>query len=113
MGYSRAVRVGAFVVVSGSAPVDGEGKVTAKGDVYGQTVRCLRIIEGALAEAGGQLEHVIRTRVYVTDITRWKDVARAHGEFFAQIRPATTLVQVSALIDPDILVEVEADAIVE
>lgn len=111
MGYSRAVRTGNVVQVSGTtATVNGE--VVGIGDAYAQTAAALEIIKAALEQAGAGLEHVVRTRMYVTDITRWEEVGRAHGEVFAQIRPAATMVQVAALIDPRHLVEIEAEAII-
>ena len=112
VGYCRAVRVGNHVAVSGTAPVGDDGEVVGVGDAYVQARRCIEIIERALAEAGASLEHVVRTRMFVTDISQWQAIGKAHGEAFAAIRPATSMVEVRALIDPDMLVEIEADAIV-
>lgn len=109
IGFSRAIRVGSTIAVSGTAPIDQQGGTAAVGDVYRQTVRCLEIIKEAIEEAGGQMNHVVRTRVMLTDIATWKEAARAHGEFFQQIQPASTFVEVSRFIDPRWLVEVEAD----
>jgi enamine deaminase RidA (YjgF/YER057c/UK114 family) len=112
VGYCRAVRTGPHIAVSGTAPVGENGEVVAVGDAYGQAKRCIEIIERALQEAGAGLEHVVRTRMFVTDISRWEEIGRAHGEAFGNIRPATAMVEVSALIDPDMIVEIEADAYV-
>lgn len=111
VGYSRAVRVGSHVLVSGTAPVDADGEVVAAGDAYLQAKRCIEIIAAALAEAGAGLGDVVRTRMFVTDIQRWEEVARAHREAFGTVCPATSMVQVSQLIDPSMLVEIEADAL--
>lgn len=111
IGFSRAVRVGPHVAIAGTAPIAPDGGVAAPGDVYGQTVRCLEIIEAAIGEAGLSLKNVIRTRVMLTDISRWAEAARAHGERFHDIRPACTFVEVKGFIDKDWLVEVEADCI--
>jgi enamine deaminase RidA (YjgF/YER057c/UK114 family) len=112
IGFSRAVRVGAHIAVAGTAPIAPDGGTAAPGDVHGQTLRCLEIITRAIADAGGALRHVTRTRVMLTDMTTWREAARAHGEVFGAIRPASTFVQVAGLIDPAWLVEIEADAIV-
>ena len=113
VGYCRAVRTGPHVAVSGTAPVGKDGKVVGVGDAYRQAKRCIEIIEQALQEAGAGLEHVVRTRMFVTDIGRWEEIGRAHGEAFGDIKPATAMVEVAALIDPDMLVEIEADAFVD
>lgn len=113
IGFSRAVRIGQFVAIAGTAPIARGGGVACTGDVYGQTRRCLEIIAEAIAEAGLSLDAVIRTRVLLTDISKWEAAARAHGEFFAAIRPATTFVEVKGFINPDWLVELEADCVAE
>ncbi|MGI9247997.1 MAG: RidA family protein [Woeseiaceae bacterium] len=110
VGYCRAVRVGPHIVVSGTAPVGKGGAVVGEGDAYIQARRCIEIIAKALGEAGAGLKQVVRTRMYVTDIEQWPDVARAHQEAFGMIMPATTMVEVNKLIDPAMLVEIEADA---
>lgn len=111
IGFSRAVRVGNHIAVAGTAPIAAAGGTAAPGDLYGQTRRCLEIIEQALTGAGGSLRQVTRTRIMLTDIGRWREAARAHGEVFGEIRPASTFVAVTAFIDPDWLVEIEADAV--
>lgn len=113
IGFSRAVRVGPFVAVAGTAPIAPDGGVAAVDDVYGQTKRCLEIIAQAVADAGLSLSSVIRTRVMLTDISRWEDAARAHGEVFSGVRPACTFVEVKAFINPGWLVELEADCVAE
>lgn len=111
IGYSRAVKVGPFISVSGTTSLDKEGQVFAKGDPYQQTLRILQIIEAALAELGATMENVTRTRIFVTNIQDWEAIGRAHGEYFKDIRPAATMLEVKALIDPDLLLEIEVDAI--
>ncbi|HLB23440.1 MAG TPA: RidA family protein [Dehalococcoidia bacterium] len=112
VGYSRAVRVGDRVFVAGTAPVAEGGGTHAPGDAYAQARRCLEIILKALGEAGASAADVVRTRMFVTDISRWQEYGRAHGEVFGQIRPATTMVEVRALIEPEMLIEIEAEAVV-
>jgi enamine deaminase RidA (YjgF/YER057c/UK114 family) len=111
VGYCRAVRAGNHIYVTGTAPVDDNGGVHAPGEAYAQARRCLRIIEGALAELGASMSHVVRTRMFVTDITRWAEFGKAHREFFADHPPATSMVEVKSLIDPAMLIEIEADAV--
>jgi enamine deaminase RidA (YjgF/YER057c/UK114 family) len=111
IGFSRAVRVGNIIVVGGTAPIAAEGGTAGIGDVYAQTRRCLEIVGKAIVDAGGSLANVTRTRIILTDIALWQDAARAHAEVFGDIRPVTTLMQVVAFVDPDWLVEIEAEAV--
>jgi enamine deaminase RidA (YjgF/YER057c/UK114 family) len=111
VGYSRAVRVGPYVKVAGTTAVDENGRTQHLGDAYGQTTYILNKIKRAIEEAGANLDDVVRTRMFVTDIGQWEEIGRAHGEFFANVRPATTMVEVNNLISPDLLVEIEVDAI--
>ena len=112
VGYSRAVKIGNIIEVSGTAPVK-EGKTLFPGNAYEQAKACINIIEKSLSEAGASLKNVIRTRMFVTDISRWQEYGKAHGEFFGGIKPATSMVEVKSLISPDMLIEIEATAIVD
>ena len=110
VGYSRAVKVGDRIYVTGTTAIDENGEIVGAGDAYAQTVQVIKNIERALRALGATLENVVRTRMFVTDISRWEEYGRAHGEFFRDIMPATTMVEVSKLIDPQMLIEIEADA---
>ena len=111
VGYCRVLRAGNHVYVTGTAPIDDDGSVFAPGDAYAQATRCFEIIQKALADVGARTEDVVRTRMFVTEIARWKEYGRAHAEFFKNHPPATTMVEVQSLIDPQMLIEIEADAL--
>lgn len=112
VGYSRAIRVGNVIEVAGTTAMDGD-MLIGKGDIYAQTIFILKKIERALAAAGGSMNDVVRTRMFVTDITQWKEVGKAHGQFFAAVKPVATMVEVSRLINDDLLIEIEVTAIIE
>lgn len=113
VGYSRAVRTGNLVFVAGTTSTAPDGSVIGEGDAYAQARQALQVIEQALKQAGAEVRHVVRTRMFVTDISQWQEIGRAHGEFFGSIRPAATMVEVRRLIDPAHLVEIEVDAVID
>ncbi len=113
VGYSRAVRVGNQIFVTGTTATNANGEIIGRGDAYAQALQVMRNIESVLKRAGAEMRHVVRTRMFVTDISRWQEIGRAHNEYFHDIRPAATMVQVVSLIDPEMMVEIEVDAVVD
>ena len=113
IGFSRAVRIGNFISVSGTAPIAPNGSTAYPNNLYSQTKQCLEIIKKAIEDAGGNLLNVIRTRVMLTDISKWKEAAQAHGEFFSEIRPACTFLEINRFVDPNWLIEIEADCVMD
>ncbi|MBS3079434.1 RidA family protein [Candidatus Pacearchaeota archaeon] len=113
IGFSRAVRINNIIAVTGTAPIAKDGSVASPGNLYGQTKRCLEIIKDVIEQAGGKLENVIRTRIFLKNMNDWKEAAKAHGEFFSKIQPACTFVEVSRFINPEWLIEIEADAVLD
>ncbi|MFX0124780.1 MAG: RidA family protein [Candidatus Hodarchaeota archaeon] len=113
IGFSRAVRIGNIIAVSGTAPIKPDGSTFAPGDLYLQAKYCIQIMKNAIEEAGGNIDSIIRTRVFLRDVSRWKEAAKAHGEFFSKIRPASTFIEVKGFVNKDWLVETEADCVIE
>ena len=113
IGFSRAVRIGNIIVVSGTAPIKPDGSTFAPGDVYKQTKYCIEIMKKAIEEAGGKIDNTIRTRIFLRDVTKWKEAAKAHGEFFSKIRPTSSFIGVKGFVNDEWLVETEADCVIE